>query len=375
MTQVKIPVPAATRTLQLLELLLANPQGLSARECITLLDVSRSTLFALLSTLKSLGYVEQTVSRGHYTPGPRLLAWRGPASNDPRDLVAAFYHEASQHACGETLALVVQQGAELLILAQAASTQRVRTAYETGERFAIPTCAAGAVLTSNPSQLVCDLGYAIQQGSEWVELALPVCSDGRHPDAALLLSAPRIRHSPESMSEHVPAMREMAARLSYRVGAPLYAPYQGSTRTAVAPSAALEDEELQSFLEGPWAASLACIRPDGTPHVVPVWHEWDGQDFYVAAWGGARWAAYLEANPSVSLTVDEPWPPLRRVTAHGVATAIDEGSLPGGVPAILDRLSRRFLGQPLRPTLDPDRAFRITPQEIRGRRGLRTSQP
>jgi hypothetical protein len=290
-------------------------------------------------------------------------------------MVAAFYQETAHRVLNETLALVIQQGAELLILAQAESTERVRSAYETGERCLPSACAAGAVLAHTPSESVRRLGYAIEQGSGLIELALPVCSDGRHADAALLVSAPLLRQNTESLMEHIPALREMGARLSYRMGAPLYAPYQVPAHAAVAPSAVLENAELDTFLAGPWAASLACIRPDGTPHVVPVWHEWDGRNFFVAAWGGARWAAYLAENPKVSLTIDEPWPPLRRVTAHGIATAMDETTLPGGVPAILDRLSRRFLGQPLQPAAaSQSQAFRITPQEIRGQRGLLTGQ-
>ena len=119
-------------------------------------------------------------------------------------------------------------------------------------------------------------------------------------------------------------------------------------------------------------ASLACIRPSGTPHVIPIWHEWDGDSFFVAAWSGSRWSDYLLQNPHVSLTIDEPWPPLRRISAQGKALPLSDDDLEDGIPALLERLSLRFLGQPLSPELAsrPWRAFRIKPDQLQGARGL-----
>jgi DNA-binding IclR family transcriptional regulator len=369
-----LPVPAAERTLQLLELLLAMPEGLTAQECLAQLDTSRSSLFDLLRTLKTLGYVEQIRARGRYRPGPRLLAWRAGGSEDPQDLLTAFYQETAHPPLDETLALAIAQPPEVLILAQREGVQRVRSAFEPGERILGTESAAGPVLAESTPEQVSELGYHLSERKHVVEVAVPICADGHRPEAALLVSAPALRHTPESLLRHLPGLREMAARLSYRIGAPVYAPYQGPVRAPIDPATSLSEEDIGAFLQGPWAASLACIRPDGTPHVVPVWHEWDGEAFYVAAWGGARWAEYLRANPQVSLTVDEPWPPLRRVTARGTAHPLGEQALPGGLPAILDRLSRRFLGQALNPsvTTKPWDAFRIQPESLRGWRGLRT---
>jgi nitroimidazol reductase NimA-like FMN-containing flavoprotein (pyridoxamine 5'-phosphate oxidase superfamily) len=206
-----------------------------------------------------------------------------------------------------------------------------------------------------------------------MELAIPICQDGYTPNAALLLSAPKFRHTLEEMLSFVEALRQMAARLSYRIGAPVYAPYQGPVLSKIEPTTPLSERDLNSFLQGPWVASLACIRPDGTPHVIPIWHEFDGDDFYVAAWSGSKWADYLLQDPRVSLTVDEPWPPHRRVLAHGTAMLLSESDIPQGLYALLDRLSRRFLGQPLSPDLAarPWRAFRLSVDHVQGWRGLK----
>ncbi len=373
MNESSLSVPAAGRTLQLLEFLLAHPSGVTPQQCLTQLDITRSSLFALLQTLKALGYIEQTQARGCYLPGPRLLAWRGIGWKDPQDLLAAFDQETASSTIDETLALALFSPPHIILLAQRESGQHVRTSYEPSTLYNPEEIAAGPVLDPAPSTVIQEHGYYIQEGQESFELALPICEDGHFPSAALILSAPRYRHSKESILSYLLPLREMAARLSYRLGAPVYAPYKQPLISKIEPTVPLSDEELTTFLQGPWVARLAYIRPDGKPHVVPVWHEYDKRVFYVASWGGSKWADYLLANPTVSLTIDEPWPPLRRVSAQGVAQPIESDDLPGGLPAILHRLSYRFLGQPLSPEMAtrPWRAFCIHPDQLRGWRGLR----
>jgi nitroimidazol reductase NimA-like FMN-containing flavoprotein (pyridoxamine 5'-phosphate oxidase superfamily) len=96
--------------------------------------------------------------------------------------------------------------------------------------------------------------------------------------------------------------------------------------------------------------------------VIPVWQEWDGDHFHVIAWQGSQWSEYLLQNPSVSLTVDEPWPPLRRVVVRGQAQSLepDQGGL--DTASLLDRMSRRYLGQAYSGQAGQvQRSFRISP--------------
>jgi DNA-binding IclR family transcriptional regulator/nitroimidazol reductase NimA-like FMN-containing flavoprotein (pyridoxamine 5'-phosphate oxidase superfamily) len=369
----ELAVPAAGRTLSLLEFLLSNPRGVTPRQCVDALGISRSTLFDLIQTLKVLGYIEQSHLRGRYRAGPRLLAWKGAGTGDPQELVTAFYQEAASSPLDETLAIMVLSPPHLLILAQHESSQRVRTSFQTGGLLAPAETAATVVLDPSPSETVRGMGFHVKLNPESIELALPICQDGHLPSAALVISAPKYRQTLDGLLGHVDPLRQIAARLSYRLGAPLYAPYQGPELQKFGPTTPLTDDELNGFLQGPWVASLACIRPNGDPHVVTVWHEWDGHDFYVAAWSGSRWADYLAEDGRVSLTIDEPWPPLRRVTASGKATALDDDEISGGTSSLLERLSQRFLGQPLSPSLAsrPWRAFRIRPNQVQGMRGLR----
>ncbi len=215
-----------------------------------------------------------------------------------------------------------------------------------------------------------------KHAADVVELALPICPDGYHPEAALLVSAPRFPGAEEHILACLPDLRQAAARLSYRLGAQVYAPYSGKPTNPLGPTRSLDEAEIREFLSGPWAARLACLRPDGAPHVVPVWHEWDGTRFLVIAWQGSRWGEYLRQNPQISLTVDEPWPPLRRVSVNGQAELISEAASVDLLPGLLERLSQRYLGRSGTAgfTNQPASLFRIQPERLRGWRGLEAAE-
>lgn len=365
-------VPAAERTLQIIEILLNNPDGLTPQEFLGTLDVSRSSLFLLLNTLKMHGYVEQSEQRGRYRPGPRLQAWRSPNRAGLQDAITAFYQEAEMADLQETLGLAAPTREGIVILAQVESLQRVRSAFDTGVALPNGQTAAGQIFASSLDKNVQKQGYAVHKNEDALEIALPVCRDGVCPDAALLLLAPAYRYSLQKVERDLPRLREMAARLSYRLGATAYAPFHADPLHEIMAAAPLDDGEIETFLKGPWPARLACVRPDGTPHVVPVWQEWDGRDFYVVAWKGSRWASYVLNNPSVSLTVDETWPPLRRVTARGAATAMKTPQASKRLHPLLNRLYHRYMGQNIPPSTEQqiEWVFRISPTSLKGNQGL-----
>lgn len=372
---------AVERALLLLETLLEQPAGAEVPELLARVDISRSSLFVLLNTLKTLGYIEQAEKRGRYRAGPRLLAWRGGIALTP-NLQTAFHQEASAQNLPETLALALPAPDGALLAAQVEGSAQVRSVYPPAEQFTAASAAA-QVLLESPSTETSQVGYALSIGDESAELALPICRDGQIPSAALVLSAPAFRWNAASLERFLPPLREMAARLSYRLGALRYTPWQSPSSESPTRRSALDAAQMKAFLAGPWIARLACLRPDGAPHVVPVWQEWDGKHFYVIAWQGSLWAEYALANPSVSLAVDEPWPPLRRVLARGRALPLQNTDQTGEPPSgwqshietrrdkgLLNRLRRRYLGQnsPL-PAIEWQ-AFRIIPDSLTAWQGL-----
>ncbi|MFN7037316.1 MAG: pyridoxamine 5'-phosphate oxidase family protein, partial [Bellilinea sp.] len=283
--------------------------------------------------------------------------------------------EARQHLCPETLLIVVPAAQGVLTLAQVESRQTVRSAYPVGE--ALPAgSAAEDLFQSPPAASIIRNGYSLRLSNEIIELALPVCPDGVHPQAALLLSAPSFRWTEQTLVQQwLMELRALAARLSYRLGATFYAPYQVQPPGQLPAEAQLNPQEIRRFLQGPWTARLACLRPDGKPHVIPVWQEWDGKAFYLIAWRGSLWAEYLLSNPEASLTIDEPWPPLRRVSARGKALPLPLAKDDPRLNELLRRLSERYLGEAaLAPSGDQiQQVFQIIPESVRGWKGLLTA--
>jgi PPOX class probable F420-dependent enzyme len=70
-------------------------------------------------------------------------------------------------------------------------------------------------------------------------------------------------------------------------------------------SATLATARLQRFLEREPVVWLSTVRPDGTPHLVPIWFWWDGEALLVFSKPGARKVRNLRANPSVMLALGD----------------------------------------------------------------------
>lgn len=218
-------------------------------------------------------------------------------------------------------------------------------------------------------------GWTESEDPDTVELAAPVCVDGVQPVASLVLTIPSFRATPERRASHLQPLRQAAARLSYRMGAPVYQPYGWVSGEPIGPKVPLEDSEIEQFLQGPWSARLACVRRSGAPHVIPIWYEWANQCMWVTASPDANWKTYVAAGQQVSLTVDEPWPPLRRALIAGHAEPVASRDIPGGLAGLRSRLATRYMGQGAETRAEFRQirgwqAFRIVPHKITGLQGL-----
>ncbi|GAB4483305.1 MAG: hypothetical protein Kow0088_26440 [Anaerolineales bacterium] len=360
------------KAFHLLEILRQNPDGCSAPQLMRQLGMPRSTFFNLINFLKEGEYVAQTQPRGNYLIGRRLLAWMGTPLPKWRDWIEAFEQEGARRSIEEALALALPHAQGAQILAILPAKQRVQPYFQIGEILSGDQSAAARLFPPQIDEQTRREGYALYEGQELVEIALPLCRDGVSAAAALSLSAPSSRLDRQGLLRYLPALREMAMRISYRLGATFYAPYQTSPLFSFSEERTLTPQDIEQFLQTPLVARLACLTHEGKPHVVPVWQEWDGKSFYVAAWEGSQWAVYLQDNPNVSLTIDEPWTPLRRVVARGEAFRLRDTDYPGGIQALVTRLRQRYLGEAFAKRVKGRtwHAFRIHPTSLRGWRGL-----
>ena len=59
------------------------------------------------------------------------------------------------------------------------------------------------------------------------------------------------------------------------------------------------------FLEREPIVWLSTVRPDGSPHLVPIWFSWDGEALLIFSKPGAQKVRNLRARPSVMLALGD----------------------------------------------------------------------
>ena len=79
------------------------------------------------------------------------------------------------------------------------------------------------------------------------------------------------------------------------------------------------DECLEFLTEGTRTAKVATVRPDGRPHVAPVWFVVRDDHVVFTTWHQTVKAENLSTAPAVALTVDLEEPPYAFVLVEGTA--------------------------------------------------------
>jgi PPOX class probable F420-dependent enzyme len=72
------------------------------------------------------------------------------------------------------------------------------------------------------------------------------------------------------------------------------------------PPAALADARLDRFLTREPVVWLSTVRPDGAPHLVPIWFTWDGTSLLVFSKPEAQKVRNLRTHPVAMLALGEP---------------------------------------------------------------------
>ena len=84
-------------------------------------------------------------------------------------------------------------------------------------------------------------------------------------------------------------------------------------------------DEIGAYLREPHIADLATIRPDGSPHVAPVWYHYDGDKVMVVAERTTVKVRNIGNDPRVSLSIATDTEPYKYVLVTGDATISDAG--------------------------------------------------
>jgi PPOX class probable F420-dependent enzyme len=97
--------------------------------------------------------------------------------------------------------------------------------------------------------------------------------------------------------------------------------------------------DVADFLAEPHVASLATIRPNGRPHVTPVWYEYDGREFIVSTLRETQKVRNVSRKGFAALSIHTAGAPFQHVIAEGTARV---GSTLDNVWR--ERLASRYLG-------------------------------
>jgi PPOX class probable F420-dependent enzyme len=108
--------------------------------------------------------------------------------------------------------------------------------------------------------------------------------------------------------------------------------------------------ELVEFLQRPNPAVIATLRPDGSPHTVATWYDWEDGSILVNMDVSRRRLGFMRNDPRVSLTVIDEASWYRHVSLLGVVERIEADAELRDI----DRLAIRYTGSPFR-SRDADR--------------------
>ena len=107
-------------------------------------------------------------------------------------------------------------------------------------------------------------------------------------------------------------------------------------------------------------AQLATIMPDGSPHVAPVWFEFDGKHILINSAKGRVKDRNIRRDPRVGIDIVDPDNPYRHLSIRGRVVDITET----GADDQIDKLTKKYIGQDKYPYRSPAEVrvtYRIEP--------------
>jgi hypothetical protein len=105
----------------------------------------------------------------------------------------------------------------------------------------------------------------------------------------------------------------------------------------------MHPEELDAFLKRPVMCRLGCVKPDGLPYVIPVWHTYADGGFYFVIRERADWVPWVLRDGRVSLCIDSEQ--YERVLVEGTLGVVEEPNVGGRWVPICREMSLRYFGE------------------------------
>ncbi|WP_246943120.1 IclR family transcriptional regulator [Bacillus pinisoli] len=246
-------VKSVSRALDIVHLVSMKKGGLGVTEIANQIDINKSSVYRILSTLVQYGYVEQDVETGRYKLGYKFLevSSRLLESIDLRAEARPYLQELEQET-NEVIHLVVYDQGEVVYIEKLEGTETLRMHSKVGKRAPMHCTSVGkAILANLPSSVVLDiverkglpmhtnktitekeaflmelnnvkkLGYALdlEENEPGIScIAVPIFDHLERAIAAVSISGPTIRMTGERMEQLQGKMREIGYRISTRLG-------------------------------------------------------------------------------------------------------------------------------------------------------------
>ncbi len=99
-------------------------------------------------------------------------------------------------------------------------------------------------------------------------------------------------------------------------------------------------EDALDLFEKPALAHLATVMPDETPHVTPVWVDYDGTHILINTVRGRRKERNMRQRPQAGLTIVDPTNPWHWLSIRGRIVVVTEE----GADEHLKKLSKKYTG-------------------------------
>lgn len=236
-------VRSIRRALDILSLLTDETPAISIRDIMEATGLPKTTVLRLVHTLEQNGLL--WAASGGYMAGPGLWRWAYLARRSwqlPPETQAMMRDLGARH--GETVNLYVLRDVCRVCVAQQESPRPLRHVVQVGDELPLWAGASSKVLLSDaPEALLARVarrspygeshletlrkwaagvrsdGYAVSHGEREEGLsavAVPVTGRSGGVVAALALSGPTLRFTPERVTEFAADLREAGARMSER---------------------------------------------------------------------------------------------------------------------------------------------------------------
>lgn len=152
-------VKSVGRALDIIDLVSAKKGGLGVTEIANQIDINKSSVYRILSTLAQYGYIEQDADTGKYKLGYKFLEVSSKLldSIDLRMEAKPFLQELERET-NEVIHLVVYDQGEVVYIEKLEGTETLRTHSRVGKRAPMHCTSVGkAILAHLPSTTVMDI--------------------------------------------------------------------------------------------------------------------------------------------------------------------------------------------------------------------------